>query len=103
MPKKKKEILIGLLAALIIVVFFAPLASSSPDGLERVAEDHAFIEKALGQQVITAPLPGYEVPGLENNGFSGVVAGIIGIILTFSLMMAAAKFISVFKKNKQIS
>lgn len=103
MQKRKKEIVIGIFLALIIVIFLAPLASSSPDGLERVAEDLAFLEKADGKEVISSPLPDYEVPGLENKVLAGILAGITGIILTFALMIIFAKLIANSKKNKQTS
>ena len=103
MQKRKKEIIIGILLALIIVVFLAPFASSNPDGLERVAEDLAFIEKANDKEVISSPLPDYEVPGLENKVLAGILAGITGILLTFGLMIISAKLIATSKKNKQTS
>lgn len=103
MQKRKKEIIIGIFLALFIVVFLAPFASSSPDGLERVAEDLAFLEKADGKEVISSPLPDYEVPGLENKVLAGIMAGITGIILTFALMIILTKLITTSKKNKQTS
>lgn len=103
MQKRNKEIIIGILFALLIVIFLAPLASSSPDGLERVAEDLVFMEMADGKEVISSPLPDYEVPGLENKVLAGILAGITGILLTFALMLFLAKLIGTSKKNKQTS
>ncbi len=37
---------VGIAIAALIVVILAPLASPDPDGLERVAEDHGFIDQA---------------------------------------------------------
>ncbi|KUO62034.1 MAG: hypothetical protein APF84_04970 [Gracilibacter sp. BRH_c7a] len=99
----KKEVIIGIFIALLIVVILAPLASSNPDGLERVAEDLAFLERADGREVISSPLPDYEVPGLENKTLAGILAGITGTLLTFALMMILAKLIATSKKNKQMS
>lgn len=102
MPKRKKEIIVGLFMALLVVIILAPFASSSPDGLERVAEDLAFVEKADGQEVISSPLPDYEVPGLENKALAGILAGVSGTLLTFAVMMTVAKLIAASKK-KQVS
>ena len=44
----KRGYLVLLLAGLgiaLVIAIFSPLASSSPDGLERVAEDKAFVDK----------------------------------------------------------
>jgi len=42
----RRFILWGFVLALVIVFFLSPLASSWPDGLERVAENLGFIKKA---------------------------------------------------------
>ena len=52
-----------MLVALLMAII-SPLASSSPDGLEKVAEDKGFIEKAA-----EAPyklMADYLFPGVEN-------------------------------------
>lgn len=103
MQARKKEIIIGLFIALLVVVLLAPFASSSPDGLERVAEDLAFLEMADGQEIISSPIPDYEVPGLENKTLAGILAGIAGTLLTFVVMMMVAKLIAASKKRKQAS
>ncbi|MDD2421929.1 MAG: PDGLE domain-containing protein [Heliobacteriaceae bacterium] len=94
----KREIMIILLVALAVAAFVSPFAASSPDGLERVAEDHEFIEKAEGQEVFQAPMPDYGIPSLADSVFSGSVAGIIGTILTFVLMLGLAKTLTTGKK-----
>lgn len=72
----------GLLLA-VAVVLFSPLASSHPDGLERVAEDTGFIEEA--QPSPYEVLPDYTVPGVRNEAVSTIAAGIIGTLLLFVL------------------
>ncbi len=61
----------------IVVALFSPWASSSPDGLERVAEDEAFIEEAKdnGYEII----PDYTFPGVENEKVATILSGLIGI------------------------
>jgi len=56
----------------------SPWASSRPDGLERVAEDHGFLHQATAWNKL-APLPGYELTGMKWTAVSAGVAGLIGI------------------------
>lgn len=101
MSKKAKEILIGLMIALIIVVMLAPLASGSPDGLERVAEDLSFLDKAEVETLISSPIPDYVLPGLQNETLAGRIAGIIGTLLTFLAMYILIKLIRVNRKENK--
>jgi len=72
-------------------------ASTHPDGLERVAEDHGFIGKAIGP--LFSILPDYTVPGLR--GFvSNGAAGVIGVLATFGFVMLVGKVITVRKKRQ---
>ena len=73
---------VGLLLA-VTVVLFSPLASSHPDGLERVAEDTGFLEDAKPSPYEV--LPDYTVPGVRNEAASTIAAGIIGTLLVFAL------------------
>lgn len=68
----------GLVLALIVVVF-SPLASSHPDGLERVAEDHDFIDAAEGP--IVEILPDYTIPVIDNEAMTTIVAGAVGVLI----------------------
>ena len=70
----------GLAIAALVVVFLAPLASSDPDGLQRVAKDNGFIGAAQG--AVYSVIPGYSVPGLDGN-LSKIAAGLIGIAIVF--------------------
>ena len=58
--------LAGLAIAVALALFVSPWASSSPDGLEKVAEDKGFIEKAEETEPVweSSPIPDYAVPGL---------------------------------------
>jgi cobalt/nickel transport system permease protein len=74
----------GLLIAVAVVIVLAPLASSDPDGLERVAMDAGFAEQ--GQDAAIGVLPDYSVPGLGDGPVSLIVAGLIGVALLFGAM-----------------
>ncbi|MFQ3663608.1 MAG: energy-coupling factor ABC transporter permease [Chloroflexaceae bacterium] len=73
--------LIGLAIA-VGLTLIAPLASAHPDGLERVAEDHGFIERA--QDPLYNLLPDYTVPGLDGP-LSTILSGVIGLLIVFAL------------------
>lgn len=74
----------GLAVAAIVVVVLSPLASSDPDGLERVAIDAGFAEQ--GTDAAFEVLPGYSVPILGDSPLSLIVAGLLGIALIFGLV-----------------
>jgi hypothetical protein len=78
-------IVAGLALALALAFFVAPRASSSPDGLERVAEDHGFLETAEESAVADSPLADYSVKGIDDEALSTGLAGIIGVAITFVL------------------
>ncbi|GAB4490965.1 MAG: energy-coupling factor ABC transporter permease [Anaerolineales bacterium] len=74
----------GILLSL-ATVLFSPLASASPDGLERVAEDFGFLA-----QGVSAPyqlLPNYTIPFLGNTVLSTIAAGIIGALVVLGLII----------------
>lgn len=98
----KKDVIIGLLLALLVAAVLSPFASTSPDGLERVAEDKGFIDRGEGKEVIKSPIPDYEVPSIANKTFAGISAGIIGTILTFITMFGLVKGISFFRKKDMV-
>ena len=57
-------------------------ASSSPDGLEKVAEDIGFIQTAKEHTNSRGTLADYGVKGIENERASVGVAGVIGVVGT---------------------
>jgi len=74
----------GVLVSL-IAVLLSPLASSNPDGLERVAEDMGFLH--LGQSAPFQILPDYTVPFLGQTPLSTIVAGAVGALVLLGLMI----------------
>ena len=71
----------------VAVTLLAPLASGSPDGLERVAEDAGFIERA--QDAPYAIIADYVVPGIQNEGLATILAGVIGVTIIYALVAGA--------------
>ncbi len=88
----KKEVIFGLLAAVLLAVLISPFASSHPDGLERVAGDKGFLEKGEVTPALSSPVPGYAWPGVRNEKLATSLAGAAGTLAVFGLgyLMAAA-------------
>ena len=78
---------VGLLLSL-AVALLSPLASASPDGLEKVAEDEGFLEKA--REPIFEVIPDYVFPGLHNETAATMVAGFLGTLLLFVVLSGVA-------------
>lgn len=84
--------------SLVVGGIFSLLASSFPDGLERVAEDRGFIF-ATKEFPYIAPLADYLFPGIENNYLATALAGITGTIITFFIILIFNRFIQSGKRK----
>ena len=84
--------LAGLVIAAAVVIIVAPLASSDPDGLERVAIDAGFAEQ--GRSAPFELLPGYSVPFLGDGAVSLMVAGLVGVALIFGAMWVLGRLLA---------
>ena len=94
---KSKWWLVALLICLAVAIF-SPLASSSPDGLERVAEDKGFIDLAGG--VSFQVIADYVFPGIENEAVATIIAGVIGTLFLFGLVYGVAWLIVAARRKK---
>ncbi len=84
----------GFALALFLSALVSPLASSAPDGLERVAEQAQFLQLADGQQVWEgAMLPDYAVQGVEAEGVSTGLAGLLGTTAVFAVGFGVFKLL----------
>jgi cobalt/nickel transport system permease protein len=82
----------GLIAALVLVFVLAPIASSEPDGLEKVALDAGFSESATDHP-IGGPLADYGVSGVQSERAGTVIAGTIGVVATFAVGLGIASLL----------
>jgi len=89
----RKEILFGLLVAVILAVIFSPFASPWPDGLEKVAEDKGFLEKGEVEPTISSPIPDYAWPHFKSKKLATSSAGISGTLIVFGLGYGLAALI----------
>ena len=81
----------GVLILALLLAILSPLASSSPDGLERVAEDKGFIDVALTP--IFNIFPDYVVPGVTNEAAATILAGLLGTLIIFGIGYGLAKLL----------
>lgn len=79
---------VGLVIAL-AAVLLSPLASASPDGLERVAEDHGFLDQ--GEEPSIQVLPDYTVPFVRDDVLTTILAGAVGVLVVFGAAYGVAR------------
>jgi hypothetical protein len=76
----------GILAvALVLAGIVSYYASSSPDGLNRVAQDKGFSDTAKAPGAGESPLSGYTSSGVDNSRLSGGLAGVVGVLVVLTL------------------
>jgi hypothetical protein len=81
----KKHVVAVVIAIMVFLAVFIPLASSSPDGLERVVENFG-IEEAT--PIWNGLMSDYTIAAIANPYISTLLAGILG-----TLMVLVASFI----------
>jgi len=76
---------VGLGVALALAFLVSPLASSKPDGLDKVAEDEGFADQEQAHAMEDSPVAGYQVDGVDDDRLSTGLAGVIGVTVTFAV------------------
>jgi hypothetical protein len=74
---------LALAVAIGLATTVSPFASASPDGLEKVAADKAFLERGEAQE--TSALSDYAIPGVGGERVATGLAGFAGTLLVFGL------------------
>ncbi len=92
----KKWWLIALILCLVLATL-SPLASSSPDGLEKVAGDRGFV--GLAQESPFKIFAGYVFPGIENQALATILVGWLGTLALFGIAYGLAWLIRIRKKE----
>ena len=96
--RRSARIVLALLTAAVVVAgVLSFYASSSPDGLNRVAEDKQFSSLEQDHGAADSPLAGYALRGVETERLSGGIAGVVGVTLTF--LIGGGIFLAVRRRS----
>ena len=93
-----KKYLGALILLVVFLVLFIPLASSNPDGLEKVAQDFGANEQ---KPIWDGLMTDYSVKFINNSYTSTLLAGIVGTILVFCAALILNKTL-IPKKNNSV-
>ncbi|GLY33128.1 hypothetical protein Kisp02_64930 [Kineosporia sp. NBRC 101731] len=97
---RTRNLLIGLfVVSLLFAGVVSYYASSSPDGLEKVTQDHGIADNAQDHDLDDSPLAGYGVSGVDNARLSGGLAGVIGVAVVF---VAASSLVLVTRRRASL-
>ena len=93
----------GLLVAIGLAVLVSGFASSAPDGLNKVAEDHGIAAKARQHLFDNGPLAGYAVKGVDNDRLSTGISGLIGVLVTFGVGLVLFALVRALRSGRDRS
>lgn len=97
MKKQNRFLIAGFVLSLFIAGVVSDYASSSPDGLEKVAGDIGFLDSAKEHSYADGLLADYGVKGVENQRLSTGAAGVIGVLATAGV--STGLFLVLRRKN----
>jgi cobalt/nickel transport protein len=111
----KTFLIIGIIVALVIGIMAVFLASSDPDGLESTAllvqgqktltggtpADAQIHEDTTGKLSYEPPMPDYSM-GKSLGSLGGIIAIVIGTLLTFGIALGVSKLLLERKKRKDM-
>ncbi len=79
-------VVLGFAVAVALAAAVSPYASSSPDGLEKVADQEMFLDAGeLARIQEDSPIPDYAFPGVEDERVATGLAGFVGTLFVFVL------------------
>jgi cobalt/nickel transport system permease protein/cobalt/nickel transport protein len=84
-PSTRALVVAGLVVALLLAGVASYYASSAPDGLNRVAEDHGITRTERDHAAADGAMAGYRARGIETDRLSGLVAGVSGALVVLAL------------------
>jgi hypothetical protein len=84
-PSTRTFVVTGVLVALLLAGVVSYYASTSPDGLNRVAEDQGFSQTQTEHPGDGSPLAGYGTKGIGDERVSKGVAGVVGSLIVLVL------------------
>jgi cobalt/nickel transport protein len=96
-----KWVALAILAvALVLAGVVSYYASSSPDGLNRVAQDTGISSTEKHHATADGPLAGYSAKDVDNQRLSGGLAGVVGVVVVLAL---AGGLALVVRRRKPVS
>ena len=93
-------LLVGVGIALVIALL-SPLASSEPDGLERVAEDKAFVDK--GKDAPYEVIADYAFPWVDNEDVATILGGVVGVVVVGAFVLVLGLGLKALSKRAAIA
>jgi PDGLE domain len=79
-------VVVALAVAVGLGTAVSPYASSSPDGLEKVAGEKQFLDDGKLHSIQEdSPIPDYAFPGIDNARVATGIAGFVGTLAVFGL------------------
>lgn len=85
----KRLIVVGGLVALVLAAVVSFYASSQPDGLNKVADDHGIASNEQESATARSPFAGYSLAGTANDRLGTAAAGIVGVAVTAAVGFGA--------------
>jgi cobalt/nickel transport protein len=89
--------LVVIATIMVFLAVFIPLASSSPDGLERVAENFGVAEQA---PIWSGIMSDYAIAAIQNQYVSTLLAGVFGTLMVLLVGFLLGKTIA--PKNPKV-
>ncbi|HEX2176226.1 MAG TPA: PDGLE domain-containing protein [Nocardioidaceae bacterium] len=96
-PNRRRFYVAFAVVALLLAGVVSSFASSSPDGLERVADDQGMAQAEKEHDLADSPLADYGIGAIDNGLVSGGVAGVVGVLVVLTL--TAGLTLAVRRKN----
>jgi cobalt/nickel transport protein len=90
-PKDRNLVIAGVLLCLVIAVLAPFIASSNPDGLEKSAEQ--LMPNPETEPAVQAPLHDYTIPFLGEGPLSGILALVLGVLVTLVIAYLVARLL----------
>jgi len=82
---------ITLIFSIFIAAGLSFFASKFPDGLDSVAEKFGFADRAIS--IFSGLMPDYAMPGIKNVVLANGLAGLIGTLTVFVLILSLGKIL----------
>ena len=96
---RRNFLVLGLLVAVGLAIFVSPFASSSPDGLEKVAADKGIDADAKPHALADGPLADYGVAGIDDERVSTGLSGLVGVVLVFAVCLGGFGLLRVVRSK----